>query len=90
MPKGAERAKLARRGGISGHFIMWRLYDLYGFNLSTDLVHDTMHVLALCIFKKYVHLLVKNMTELGKESELEETLHIISQPTCSPKGLGQR
>lgn len=50
---------------------MWRLYDLYGFNLSTDLVYDTMHVLALYIFKKYVHLLVKSMTEMGRESELE-------------------
>ena len=90
MPKGAERARLERLGGISRHFIMWRLYDLYGFNLSTDLVYDIMHVLALCIFKKYVHLFVKNMTEMERESELEETLHIISQPTCKSKCLGHR
>lgn len=77
MPKGAERTRLGRLGGISGHYNMWRLYDLYGFNLSTDLVYDTMHELALCLFKKYVHMLVENMTELGRESELEEALHIL-------------
>ena len=63
---------------------------MYGFDLSLDLVYDTMHILALCIFKKYVHLLVETFTNLGRENDLEEALRLVSRPACRPKGLGER
>jgi hypothetical protein len=52
LPQGGERARIARAGGITGYSNLWILYHLHGFNLSTDLVYDTMHILALCVFKK--------------------------------------
>jgi len=32
---------------------LWHLYYLYEFDLSLGLVYDVMHILPLCIFKKY-------------------------------------
>ena len=49
-----------------------------------------MYILALCVFKKYVHLLVQIFTDLGMEKELEETLRFMSQSAYMPKWLGQR
>jgi len=39
---------------------------LYGFDISRDLTYDVMHTLALCVFKKYVHMLVKYAIGNGK------------------------
>ncbi len=34
---------------------LWCLYNLYGFDLFLDLaVHDSMHILPLCLLKMYV------------------------------------
>lgn len=33
---------------------LWRLYSLYGFNLSLDLVNDFIHILSICLFKRIV------------------------------------
>ena len=63
---------------------------MYDFDLSTDLVYDTMHILALCVFKKYMFLLVQTFIDLGREKDLEKILRVMSEPTCRPKGLGQR
>ena len=43
--------------------VWWHLYDLYGFDVLYGLVYDIMHILSLCVFKKYVHLLVKYAEE---------------------------
>ena len=63
---------------------------MYDFDLSTDLIYDIMHILALCIFKKYVFILVQTFIDLDREKNLEETLWVVLQPACRPKGLGQR
>lgn len=59
LPKGKEKNLIAKETGISSSSCLWRLYDLYGFNVLRGLVCDTMHILSLCVFKNYVHLLVK-------------------------------
>ncbi|MCO5569490.1 hypothetical protein L7F22_023203 [Adiantum nelumboides] len=43
-----------KKAGLSGSSILWRLYDLYGFDLPIDLVYDAMHTLSLNLFKKYI------------------------------------
>lgn len=49
-----------------------------------------MHILTLCIFKKYVSLLVQIFIDLGMKNDLEETLRVVSQSVCRLKGLEQR
>jgi hypothetical protein len=71
------------------YFILWILYHLYDFDFFTNLVYDTIYILALCILKKYVHLLMQFLTDLDKDNELEGALQIVSQPACTPKWLGQ-
>ena len=88
LSQGGERAKIARVGGITCFSNLWTLYHLYGFELSTYLVYDTIHILAFCVFKKYVHLLVQTFTNLGREKVLEEALRLVSQPAYRPNGLG--
>lgn len=51
---------------------------------------NTMHILVFCVFKKYIHLLVQNFTDLGNEKDFEEALRLVSQSAYRPKGLGQR
>ena len=63
---------------------------LYDFNLSTDLIYDTMHILAICVSKSMCPFLVQTFTDLGREKDLEEALRIVSQPAYRPKWLGQR
>lgn len=85
---GRERLEVERKGGISGYSIMWRLYYLYGFDMSLDLVHDVMHTVSLNILKKYVTLLVESMSTVGQMEELERALAIATQHR--PQGLGGR
>jgi len=47
---------------------------LYGFDISHDLTYDVMHTLALCVFKKYVHMLVKYGERNGKIKDLDSVL----------------
>ncbi|MCO5604761.1 hypothetical protein L7F22_058931 [Adiantum nelumboides] len=49
-----EKKEAWKKAGLSGHSILWRLYDLYGFDLPIDLVYDAMHTLSLNLFKKYI------------------------------------
>ncbi len=42
--------------------------------LSQDLTYDVVHTLALCICKKYVHMLVKNAEGNGKINNLQVTM----------------
>lgn len=53
--------------GLSGESILWRLYDLYGFNLSLDLVYDAMHVLSLNVFSKHIASLMRALTNEKKK-----------------------
>jgi hypothetical protein len=56
---GKEKDEVGCEAGISGQSCLWRLYNLYGFDIFRDSTYDVMHILALCVFKKYVHMLVK-------------------------------
>lgn len=63
-----EREETLKAAGLSGKSILWRLYDMYGFNLSTDLVYNAMHILSLNLFRKYISRLMKECTnEVKKE-----------------------
>ncbi|CAM6096108.1 unnamed protein product [Calypogeia fissa] len=56
-----EKKLISKECGISNVTKAWRLHDLNGFCLMKDLVYDTMHILALCLFKKYCELLVSSV-----------------------------
>ena len=47
----AERSRLSKLAGITGETILYRLYDLCGFDLVRDLVVDVMHSLVLNLIR---------------------------------------
>ncbi len=59
---------------------------MYGFHISHDLTYDVMHTLALCVFKKYVHMLVKYGERNGKIKNLDGALQIAKK--LNPTTLG--
>ncbi|KAL3683815.1 hypothetical protein R1sor_001837 [Riccia sorocarpa] len=56
----AQRKEITRRSGVVSKTRAWRLVDGLGLDFSRDLTFDVMHVLALCLFKKYIELLRKD------------------------------
>jgi hypothetical protein len=56
---------------------MAQVYNLYGFDLSLDLVYDFMHILPLFIFKKYIANLKDGCH--GKGLKLEATLKEVTK-----------
>lgn len=62
-----DRDRYSREGGISSYSRLWRLYELYGFDLSRDLVYDVMHILPLCIFKKYIESFAKSLVPTNQK-----------------------
>jgi len=71
LPIGKERDEVGHEVNISSQSCLWRLYNLYGFDISRDLTYDVMHTLALRVFKKYVHMLVKYVEGNGKIKDLD-------------------
>ena len=88
LPEGKEKDLLGREAGISSHSILWRLHALYGFDILRDIVYDVMHILALCIFKKYVHMLVQYGEQHGRAKDIDAALYAVKH--CRPQGLGAR
>jgi hypothetical protein len=86
LPIGKERDEVGRDAGISSQSCLWRLCNLYGFDISHDLAYDVMHTLALCVFKKYVHMLVKYVEGNGKIKDLDGASQIVKK--LSPATLG--
>lgn len=76
----------SRRMCITGVSKLWRLYYLYEFNISLDLVYDVMHILPLCILKKYVCKLKEECHSRG--DILEKALVEVS--AYRPTDLGAR
>jgi hypothetical protein len=75
----------SRRGyNITSFSKLWRLYFLYGFDISLDLVYDSMHILPLNIFKSFVEHLVQR----GLAREMDVALGEITN--SRPKNLGSR
>ena len=52
---------------------------MYGFDLVRDLVYDVMHVLSLCMFKKYVLLRIKSVEEIGKTTDIDLAMAIVKK-----------
>jgi hypothetical protein len=82
-----KRKEITSHGLISGGSPLWKLYHLYRFDILKDLVFDTMHILALCVFKKFVEILVLKVFESNKYI-LEEALERIT--ILRPGDLGSR
>ncbi|MCO5562446.1 hypothetical protein L7F22_016074 [Adiantum nelumboides] len=61
------KEKILGDAGLSGQSILWRLYHLYGFDISKDLVYDTMHILSLNLFQKYLRRMILNATPRMKK-----------------------
>jgi len=55
------------------------LYGLYGFDVSQDLTNDVMHTLALCIFKMYVHMVMKYAEGNLKMKDLEVAMNNVKK-----------
>lgn len=76
----AEKKRIRIEYGVSTMTRAWRLHDLCGFCVSRDLVYDTMHVLALCMFKKFCELLQKQYEKIPDlRCKLEEALAEVTQ-----------
>lgn len=71
---------------VTGVSKLWRLYYLYGFDLSLDLVYDVMHILPLCIFKKYILKLKEDCN--SRSIQLEKALEEVTRHR--PSDLGAR
>ncbi len=59
---------------------------MYGFDISYDLTYDVMHILALCVFKKYVHVLVKYVEGNGKIKDLDGALQTMNKLNLATLG----
>jgi hypothetical protein len=88
LTEGKEKNLIARETGISSASCLWRLYDLYGFDVLHDLVYDIMHILSLCVFKKYVHILVKYAEERGLSKDVDEAMTTMRK--IRPLDIGAR
>jgi hypothetical protein len=86
LPIGRERDEVGREASIASQSCLWRLYSLYGFDISHDLTYDVMHILAFCIFKKYVHMLVKYAVRNGKIKDLDGALQTVKKLSLATLG----
>ena len=69
------RGALARQSGYTGLSILHRLYKLYGFNVLTDMVFDTMHNIPLNVVSKHLNRYLRE--ELVDKSILDERLQAV-------------
>ncbi|MCO5605577.1 hypothetical protein L7F22_059760 [Adiantum nelumboides] len=71
-----EKEEFWKKASLSGKSTLWRLCDLFGFDLSLDLVFDVMHTLSLNVFKKYIATLFQNASMKRK---LDAVVLIVSK-----------
>ncbi|MCO5612374.1 hypothetical protein L7F22_066641 [Adiantum nelumboides] len=72
-----------RDGGLAGESVLWRLYHLYAFDISKDLVFDVMHILSLNLFQKYIkHLMSSTSTQVKRRIDIaiNEVAQAIPKP----------
>ena len=60
---------MAKETGYTGKSLLTRLNDLYGFDVSKDMVYDTMHNIPMNIVKKYLDHLEESRKLNGEEVE---------------------
>lgn len=63
-----KKEEALRDAGLSGISILWKLFHLYGFDISKDLVYDVMHILSLNLFQKYIRKLISNASTTMKRA----------------------
>ncbi len=86
LPMGKEKYEVGCEAGILGQSCIWKLYNLYGFDISHDFTYDVMHILALCVFKKYVHMLFKYVEGNGKIKDLDGVLQNVKKLNLATLG----
>ncbi len=59
---------------------------MYGFDICHDFTYDAMHTLTLCVFKKYVHMLVKYAEGNGKIKDLDGALQTMKKLSLATLG----
>ncbi|KAL3700459.1 hypothetical protein R1sor_018481 [Riccia sorocarpa] len=85
----AQRKEITRRSRVVSKTRAWRLVDGLGLDLSRDLTFDVMHVLALCLFKKYIELLRKDtMDSPQRKSALSRAMADVT--TAKPSSITGR
>jgi hypothetical protein len=68
---------------------LWRLRDLYGFNITIDLVFDGMHCISLNIFKKYIQDFVRIYGSTDEEKRnIEDASEVVGRARL--KSMGKR
>jgi hypothetical protein len=73
------KEKISRETGISGESILWKLFHLYDFDLSNDLVFDLMHIAGLNLFKHYTTKLFNRVASLQDDLLLDEVRKVCAQ-----------
>jgi len=68
------RTQHSMESRISGDSKLWRLYHLYNFDLSQDLVFDVMHIAGLNLFKNYTMKLFEDIEGHENKRTLLETV----------------
>lgn len=61
----SKRSYIAGRWCVSRESVLWRLFHLYDFDTSLDLVIDIMHITSLNLFKNYISKLFLELIEVG-------------------------
>lgn len=75
-----QKKAIAISTGVTGKTPCWRLFKLYNFNPSTDIIYDPMHILALCIFRKFVEFLKKDIeTDPEKRAAFLKALEVVTR-----------
>ncbi|MCO5591018.1 hypothetical protein L7F22_044994 [Adiantum nelumboides] len=83
-----EKEEAWKKAGLSGKSILWRLNDLYGFDVSLDCVYDVMHTLSLNVFKKYIaHLL--QMADASQKKEIDAAVRALTKVVPSSIRYGR-
>ncbi|KAL3698989.1 hypothetical protein R1sor_017011 [Riccia sorocarpa] len=85
----AQRKEVTRRSGMVAKTRAWRLVKGVGLDLSRDLTFDSMHVLALCLFKKYIELLRKGAAS-SPQSKTALSRAMVEVTTAKPSSITGR
>ncbi|KAL3679187.1 hypothetical protein R1sor_022143 [Riccia sorocarpa] len=85
----AQRKEVTRRSGVVGKTRAWRLVRGVGLDFSRDLTFDSMHVLALCLFKKYIELLRKGAAS-SPQSKTALSRTMVEVTTAKPSSITGR
>lgn len=78
--------QIGRNRCVTAKSRLWHVFKLYEFDLSCDLVYGCMHILPLCIFKKYV----KILKDAGHGREVDLKNALVEVTSKRPSNVGSR